>query len=137
MGGNIFPFEFPFSDARYFERAFRELGEVARETPFLLLNSGVAREIFEEIKKTCSEISLSLPYERLYRGRCKEKPTVDDFDAPPASKVQEGRYNHAGRPVLYLASDRRTCWEECRRPTDNFYTLEFSVDSGLPDVLYQ
>lgn len=131
MGGNIFPFEFPFSNAGYFEEAFRELGELAHNTPFLVLTSSVAREIFEEVKKTCSKLCAGAPYKRLYRGRSIENPTFDDFNAPPASRVGEGRYNHAGKPVLYLASDERTCWEECRRPRDRFFILEFAVQSPL------
>ena len=131
MGGNIFPFEFPFSEAGFFEEAFRELGELARNTPFLVLTSSVARDIFEEVKKTCSKLSAGTLYKRLYRGRCIENPTFDDFNAPPAAVVREGRYNHAGRPVLYLASDERTCWEECRKPKSKFFILEFSVQTSL------
>jgi RES domain-containing protein len=131
MGGNIFPFEFPFEEASFFEEAFHELGGLARNTPFLVLTSPVARDIFEEVKKTCSKLPAGTPYERLYRGRCIENPTFHDFNSPPASVVREGRYNHAGRPVLYLASDERTCWEECRRPKSRFFVMEFSVQSLL------
>ncbi len=131
MGGNIFPFEFPFSKASFFEEAFYKLGELAHNTPFLVLTSSVARDIFEEVKNTSSKLSAGTPYKRLYRGRCIEKPTFDDFNAPPAPMVREGRYNHAGKPVLYLASDERTCWEECRRPRDRFFILEFFVQSPL------
>lgn len=131
MGSNIFPFEFPFSEAAFFEEVFRELGELAHNTPFLLLTSSVARDIFEEVKNTCSKLSAGTPYKRLYRGRSIASPTFDDFNAPPASEVREGRYNHAGKPVLYLASDERTCWEECHRPRNRFFVLEFSVQSPL------
>lgn len=131
MGSNIFPFEFPFSEARFFEEAFLELGELAHNTPFLVLTSSVARDIFEEVKKTCSKLSAGTPYSQLYRGRCIENPTFDDFNAPPASVVREGRYNHAGRPVLYLASDEKTCWEECGRPRSGFSILEFSAQAPL------
>jgi RES domain-containing protein len=131
MGGNIFPFEFPFSRTRFFEEAFEELGKLAYNTPFLVLSNSLARDIFEEVKNTCSKISAATPYQRLYRGRCIENPTFDAFDAPPASMLREGRYNHAGKPVLYLASDERTCWDECRKPKTKFFILEFSVQSPL------
>jgi hypothetical protein len=131
MGGNIFPFEFPFEEAQFFEEVFQELGEIAHDTPFLVLTSSIARDIFKEVKKTCSKLSAGTPYECLYRGRCIENPTFDDFDAPPESMVREGRYNAAGKPVLYLASDERTCWEECRKPRKQFFIAEFSVKSPL------
>ncbi len=131
MGGNIFPFEFPFSRVPFFEEVFRELGELASSTPFLVLTSSVARDILEEVKTTCSKLSAGMPYRRLYRGRTIENPTFGDFDAPPASVVGEGRYNHAGKPVLYLASDERTCWKECGRPNKRFFILEYSVQSPL------
>ena len=42
----------------------------------------------------------------LYRARRAEKllsPHITDFGPPPAHLVEEGRYNHAGHSMLYLA----------------------------------
>nr|WP_249811954.1 RES family NAD+ phosphorylase [Bradyrhizobium sp. 2] len=41
-------------------------------------------------------------------------PTLSDFGPPPAAKVAEGRYNHAGHAMLYLADSLKTVQGEMR-----------------------
>jgi RES domain-containing protein len=54
----------------------------------------------------------------LFRARTTADGLVDRelgaFDFPPARCAKEGRYNHAGCPVLYLGSDVETCHAELR-----------------------
>jgi hypothetical protein len=49
---------------------------------------------------------------------------LSDFNFPPKEVVKEGRYNHAGIPVLYLASDAKTCYYEMREIPCTIVELE-------------
>lgn len=74
-------------------------------------------EVFELVKRLAAKTREELISGRLYRAR-KAKPgmveAASTFDFPPAEYVAEGRYNHAGRPVLYVASTSKTCVAEMR-----------------------
>lgn len=114
---NIWPYELPFDPPDDYEQTLEQIAERAVTTPFLLLEHpfcakvrGVVQSLFRTTKKTASS-------DYFARGRSlprKYKPTLRDFDFPPADKVPEGRYNHAGDPVLYLASSEEVCRAEMR-----------------------
>jgi RES domain-containing protein len=65
----------------------------------------------------------------MFRGRTEANEPIEErikeFDFPPTHLVQEGRYNHAGHPVLYLGSDVETCQAELRN--DPCLVLEFEM----------
>lgn len=75
----------------------------------------------------------------LFRGRTlgksKLKKDISNFDFPPAENVQEGRYNHSGNPVLYLASDLRTCIAELRGANALISEFIFSVPIKILDLV--
>jgi RES domain-containing protein len=126
LGPNLFSVELPF-DPEVFEEDLRSLGALAKTAPFLLLTNKFARQIRSEIENLCSEINPDRPEGEFYRGRVLQLRTAHrrDFGPPPATDTKEGRYNHAGRPALYLANNRTTCWEECRRPQTDFFVASF------------
>lgn len=73
----------------------------------------------------------------LYRGRASETLlhlVLADFDKPPREKTGEGRYNHAGSPVLYLASDFATCVEEMRRKPCFIAEIDIKVPLKILDL---
>lgn len=94
------------------------IAELARTAPFLLLSHPFASRVFDVIKRRI-ETSETLPAKsKWYRGRMARDlpptPTLADFGPPPASKVTEGRYNHAGHAMLYLADSPHTVKGEMR-----------------------
>lgn len=121
IGANLFVFELPFHPEE-FELDLKRLADLAAVAPFLVLTDGFAQRIKDEVTHRCSAIEPSLPSDQFFRGRAVDASaaSLTDFGPPPASKTKEGRYNHAGRPALYLADSWLTCWQECRRPSEGY-----------------
>jgi hypothetical protein len=126
LGPNLFSFELPF-DPRDFEEDLVALGALAKNTPFLVLTNRFAQQIRAEIFRLSSDVKSIHPEGQFFRGRVIGLSAAHrkDFGPPPPSETKEGRYNHAGRPALYLANNQTTCWEECRRPHRDFSVASF------------
>jgi len=79
--------------------------------------------VLREVNAIGDGLAPSLP-ELHYRARsCRflNSPTFEAFLPPPPSKTGEGRYNHAGLPVLYVATDPATCCLELGSPKDGVF----------------
>lgn len=116
LGGNIWAYNLPFNVSRDFEKTILQVSALGRLTPFLLLEHGFCQEVLLSLRDL-SKVVASAPCDvSLFRARriiSTDLPQlIDTFDFPPARFVQEGRYNHAGNPVLYLGSDKETCQAE-------------------------
>jgi RES domain-containing protein len=120
------------------EEDLHELGRLAGIAPFLLLTHSFAVQVKSDIDSMCESGTAGRVPERFYRGRDipESSASVSDFGPPPPAITKEGRYNHAGRPVVYLASDPATCWAECRRPGKEFTiaTIEIFTDIRILDL---
>ena len=119
LEGVIWPYEFPFDidDSFELELEIESIAEVARNTPFLLLENELAQKIHSLIKQLGESKEAESFTEHLYRARVfkdRRQYDLDDFECPPRSLVGEGRYNHAGLPVLYLGNEIQTCFHELR-----------------------
>lgn len=115
LSANIWAYNLPFDVEDGIEESIKEVAELAHSTPLLMLKHPFAAKVHETIQRVAGRL---LPVDfgdSLYRAR-KAGPDVREdvicFDLPPRKVVEEGRYNHAGSPVLYLASDAQTCYEE-------------------------
>lgn len=134
LDGTIWPYNLPFSSPKDFEKNAAEIAELAQRTPFLVLRHPLAREILDAITKNARIAKpqyLEAPY---FRGRLANglvRSDLDSFLRPPATKCNEGRFNHAGAPVLYLASDPTTCIKEIGSPACDVILAEISVSSPL------
>ena len=116
--GNIWPYNFPFDIIDDFEDKVKEISNLFENTPFLLLEHDFAKDVLLALKTiSCTTEPKILDYP-LYRARTKHSLKAqinpEDFDFSPKEYVTDGRYNHAGIPVLYLASDPKTCFYELR-----------------------
>jgi RES domain-containing protein len=133
IGPNIYAFELPFDGAKELETTISRLGALATRTPFLLFSDPFAVQVRKEIEKRSASLSPCAVECNWYRGRSKaiEESSGVDFGPPPKALTREGRYNHAGRPVVYLADAPATCWEECRRPPCAFSIARFSFVQPL------
>jgi len=136
---NIWPYTLPFDIVENFEDKIKEIGGIAQNTPYLLLEHPFAKEVYNAISDISKKSKAKKIDTHLYRARVQEtlkKPDDDnEFDFPPNKVVSEGRYNHAGMPVLYLGSDPETCFYEVREApciiakikiTDKIKILDFT-----------
>lgn len=131
-GGSIWPYHLPFNVPRQFELNVHEISQIAAKAPFLLLAHPFSVEIFDLVKRLFANAPAQPLADRLYRARktgYQVEKNVATFDFPPAQVVIEGRYNHAGRPVLYVASSLRTCVAEMRNA--NCLVMEFQLATPI------
>lgn len=134
---NIWPYELPFDVVDGFEDKIFEISQISQSTPFMLLKHDFAQAVSNALaslfEKTAREkVSLSL-----YRARVSATLTSIDqneFDFPPQNIVSEGRYNHAGIPVLYLASSPETCFKEMRETACHIAEIKIGGNINILDL---
>jgi hypothetical protein len=123
----VWIFEHRFSDAPTIERAIEELLAVGTRTPFLMLEHPFALDVLRNIRQR-AELAPAVRLKGLvFRARSlqsvtelSQKPgSILTYGVPPASKVGEGRFNHAGHPMLYLASSQETAAAELGIPGES------------------
>jgi len=113
----IYPYNLPFDIVDGFEQKLEELFSIAYAFPFLLLDNEFAKSIFNAIKELFKETKPFIFDRCFYKARkmkSLKSKDIYEFGFPPKEIVKEGRYNHAGMPVLYLADDPETCYYEMR-----------------------
>lgn len=120
---------------------------VARHSPLIRLHRGTCyfRELLSGMPAAAGDALLC------YRGRIDDG-TVNSWEdmgpPPPGANVPCGRYNRAGRPVLYLSSTRKGALRETRRgvscavylqkytiPVDEIRIADFASDAA-PDFVH-
>ncbi|WP_375159804.1 RES family NAD+ phosphorylase [Bradyrhizobium sp. RDT46] len=121
-------FEHPFKVKEFNLNAIAEL---ARTSPFLLLSNPFAAKVFEVIKRKAALAEALSAKSTWFRGRVARdvpaSPTLSDFGPPPRARVTEGRYNHAGHSMLYLADSAQTVQGEMRA-SDPIIIAEIELD---------
>lgn len=82
-----------------------------------------AQEVFDTIVAlgldACAE-PVKRPQFLARRSDSLPNPGFSDFGAPPPHVVAEGRYNHAGHPMIYLADSEETAIAEISAPGVSF-----------------
>ncbi|WP_282052034.1 RES family NAD+ phosphorylase [Phaeobacter inhibens] len=117
LGYTLYPYNFPFDVPDGFEAHVEVISALAVETPFLILTSEFAVEILETIRLLANETPARKLETSMFRARGMaglKDLNVGQFNFPPPEVVSEGRYNHAGAPVLYFADSKETCFHELR-----------------------
>lgn len=136
---NIWPYELPFAPPDDYDIILTEIADRASTTPFLLLDHPFCAELRAALEDMSSKCSQSTSDDFLFRGRSLppgSKPGSSDFDFPPPQFVKEGRYNHAGDPVLYLASTENVCRAEMRNASDlHIARFRFPVPLKILDLM--
>jgi len=129
----IYPFEFHFCIDEDFEFDVNLLKQTILETPFIVLKNSLANRVFDVINEQIAFTEKTLIDFPLYRGRVIKKEDIcgDSFLAPPKELTREGRYNHNGIPVIYSANKKITCYNELRKPENDFFIAEFSLKKKL------
>jgi RES domain-containing protein len=132
IGTTFYSYELPFDIPPKWQAKERALAMRASKTPFLLLKDPFARRIYANIQEICKGITRSVLPAEMFRGRSSPASlTESEFFPPPPAVTREGRYNHAGIPILYLASDKITCWRECREPSKQFYVSRIEIERPM------
>lgn len=132
FGYTLYPYELPFDVPPAFEENISDIHQIANETPFLLLKNEFAQEVLQALEALSQSTSTTKLPSSLYRARGLaglREMSVGQFDFPDPMYVGEGRYNHAGQPVLYLGDSKETCFHELRGV--NCAVAEISFDSEL------
>jgi RES domain len=121
---NLWIYEHRFSDSEDIERNIDHLLTLGRTTPFLLLEHPFAQDVLNEIRRRALNMKSAALPDAVYRARIARQvleatqlpDAIETYGAPPAPKVVEGRFNHAGTPMLYLASSDDTAAAELGTP---------------------
>lgn len=131
---NIWPYNLKFEPPEGFDDILYELAELANTTPFMLLNNDYAIQVYQEIKEISKATKKIYLNKKFYRGKPIEIGKIfnhSDFTAPSKNKTKEGRYNHYGCPVFYLASHYETCYYELGQPKQGICVSELTIDKPL------
>jgi RES domain-containing protein len=132
---NIWVYELRFSGADEIERAVDELLTIGNQTPFLLLEHDFARQVLEHIRAAAGRGAALPAGSRLFRARGsqqvddlgQDRDALETYAAPPAQYVTEGRFNHAGTPMLYLASTAEVATAEIGMPGESCLVAEIEL----------
>jgi hypothetical protein len=121
---NVWIYEHQFSGAPEIEKAIDELLTLGSVTPFLLLEHAFAKRVLVAIRGCANNLIRSPLDVSLFRARLVEDVArlrqmpdkLETYAAAPSTFVGEGRYNHAGVPMVYLASSADTAAAELDAP---------------------
>ena len=130
---NIWPYHLPVDISHEQKNMMEEVGKIAENTPFLVLKHDFANKVLESICEIFMT-TLFLPTGQIFvRGRefSKLKYSNSDFFEPPRSVTKNGRYNHAGGPVLYLADSSLTCFKEIRSPHKGVFVADIQINQKM------
>ncbi len=134
LDNEMWIFEHSFDVPDDFFISLREIASLAATTPFLLLNHPFAKRVFDTVVELGGTCSAQLVADSVFSARRAEDieaPTLVDFGAPPANRVQEGRYNHAAHPMLYVAYEQQTAFSEVATENVRFLIAELHLSQPL------
>jgi RES domain-containing protein len=129
---NLWTYTPRFEISPELEFEIAELEALATRTPFLTLLNPLAKRVHDEIKDLAANTlakEFTAPLIRAREITAAHAPS--QFLPPPAAICREGRYNHAGRPVLYLASDSRVAHAEIGQPATGCLVSSLTLKSQL------
>lgn len=136
---NLWLYEHLFSDAAEIEEAVDELLILGSRTPFLMLEHPFARRVREQIQEVAGSASRRSITKPLYRARpavdvaklAQDPAELSTYAPPPAASAGEGRFNHAGSPMLYTASSASVAAAELARPGEMAQVAELRLKTEL------
>ncbi|PIL19026.1 hypothetical protein P775_16825 [Puniceibacterium antarcticum] len=117
LGHTLYPYELPFDVPKGFEEHIVAISTIANETPFLLLKNEFAQTVLKTLEGLSQTTNATTVPLNLFRARGLQglkEISANQFDFADPRFVGEGRYNHAGQPVLYLGDSKGTCFHELR-----------------------
>ncbi|MEY8757926.1 RES family NAD+ phosphorylase [Peribacillus frigoritolerans] len=133
VSGFIFPYEMNFDIPENFEDTLKEIAAVAEDTPFLLYEQPFVKKVCKEIETISKTIKTSDVVNPLFRATQFEEIAhyKNDRFLPKREYINEGRYNHAGQPVLYVGEDDLTCYFETREPEEGIMLARVEIQTEM------
>lgn len=134
LSGHMWPYDLRFDVPDNFDSNVHEIAAIAEKTPFLLMLHPFCQEIYNEIESISKRTNPTVLPNPLYRARVYDYEhhyVKEDFLAAPKKNIVEGRYNHAGKQVLYLAEDDVTCYLEMRKPNKGIMLAKFEIQDPM------
>ncbi len=136
---NVYIFEHRFSDAEELEVEISELSSLGARTPFLMLENDLAQRVRAEIRRAAGSSKMIDMGTRFFRARLEAdvlkagQPLNElrTFGPAPARFVAEGRFNHAGNPVTYVADLPDLAAAEIGRPKERCIVGELEIARPL------
>lgn len=131
---NIWPYNFNFNMPDDFENTLIDISNLAMRTPFIILSHPFAYSTYKEIERLGADAKPVFLDNNFFRARKIKEGKVfsnDDFKYPPRAEISEGRYNHAGYPVIYLSDSETTCFYELRKPEEGIAVAEIKIKKPL------
>lgn len=133
---SIHIFEHPFDRVEEIEESIDELASIGSSTPFLLLEHPFAQNILEAVRDLSADTAPKLMPGTFFRARksadiAKQGQSVSDvatFGPAPPGVIGEGRFNHAGAPMIYLATTLETALLEIGTLSELFSVAELALD---------
>jgi RES domain-containing protein len=133
---SIHIFEHPFDRVEEIEESIDELASIGSATPFLLLEHPFARNILEAVRGLSADTAPKLMPGTFFRARksadiAKLGQSLSDvatFGPAPPGVIGEGRFNHAGAPMIYLATTLETALLEIGTLSELFSVAELALD---------
>lgn len=109
---NIYLFEHRISDVEAVEESIASLSKLGAATPFLILEHPFAQTVLAAIRAEALRVSAGVLDRSLYRARRasdvrklgQDPADPATYGPAPAPHTGEGRFNHAGAPMIYLAN---------------------------------
>ncbi|WAP70064.1 RES family NAD+ phosphorylase [Jiella pelagia] len=137
--GYIWIYEHLFSDIETIEQEIDELLTIGNDTPFLLLEHPFAQRVLATIRSAVESASTLAPGVSMFRARLassiissgQDPNSIAAYAPPPSRLVGEGRFNHAGTPMFYLASTREVAGAEIGTPESPCYIAELVTSCPL------
>lgn len=132
---NIWAYDLPFAadiDIFEFELNIETITSLSSQTPFLLLTNSFAQSTLKLLHDLSKTVKPTILNEYFYRARTStqiQHLNKSEFTVAPKEVIQEGRYNHAGEQVLYLASDLETAFYEVNQKL--CYIAECKINNEL------
>lgn len=129
-------FEHPFDRVEQIEESIDELSSIGSSTPFLLLEHPFARSVLNAVRELSTDISPRTMPGTFFRARKsadiaklgQSLTDVSTFGPAPPGVIGEGRFNHAGAPMMYLATTLETALLEIGTLNELFSVAELALD---------
>ncbi|MBY5700409.1 RES family NAD+ phosphorylase [Rhizobium leguminosarum] len=129
-------FEHPFDRVEGIEVSIEELASLGSTTPFLLLEHPFARSILDAVRDLSADTGPKSMPGTFFRARksadiAKQGQSLSDvatFGPAPPGVIGEGRFNHAGAPMIYLATTLETAILEIGTLNELLCVAELALD---------
>lgn len=133
---SIHIFEHPFDRVEEIEHSIDELASIGTSTPFLLLEHPFARKVLEAVRDLSADTARKSMPGTFFRARKTADIAqlhqslfdVATFGPAPPGVIGEGRFNHAGAPMIYLATTHETALLEIGNLNESFSVAELALD---------